>query len=292
METKVHFRRLDAALLPAFRSYLLHEAAEGIASGREDIIAVGAVTEDRHSCGAAACVTGGEEGPALFSLYVDPQVRRQGIGRRLLEALEREAGARMVSAHWLLPEEGAAEVDVFLHACGFSPAEIDPLGIMRLNTADMRELPAVRRALSAGFRADGNIRQLMEFTEAEREELFSDRSIDARLHPANFTKAQLESALSLGYRYGGRIAAYIIAEPVEEGIVVLSAVTRSGGHPAAFHQLAAAVLHRGMEYFPGRDYSCWLEAISEPAERMAQYYCRGKYEIWHECHAVRREAPQ
>jgi len=151
----------------------------------------------------------------------------------------------------------------------------------------MRELPAVRRALSPGFRPDGNVLQLMDFSEAERAELFSDRSIDPRLHPLNFKKSQLESVLSLGYRYGGRISAYFIAEPVADGVVILSAVTRPGAHPAAFHQLAAMALHRASELFSGRDFSCWLEAVSETAGRMAEYYCRGKYEIWHECSAQR-----
>lgn len=279
-------REITADLLPAFRPYLLPEAAQLLEEGDPRIVALGAVTEDFHTCGAAAALRD-EEGFTLFSLYVDPQIRRQGVATLLVRQVEVLGKQPLSRAEWVLPDSGLAPLAALLDNHGFGPPELDGGGILRLDTRVMRTLPMVRRAFAPQFRPDPNILPVSGITRAEREELLADQSIDPRLRLDRFSDAQLAAPTSLAYRYGGRIAAYFLAEPTADGAAILAAVSRQGCHAGAFLQLALAAIHSSLPYLPGGEGFYWLEAINDTAEQLARHFSGGEPQLWRSGRAQR-----
>lgn len=268
---------IDLALLPAFRPYLSPEAAEAVAMGQENILAVGVITEDGHTCGAAAVVCENQV-LILRSLYVDPQMRRQGAATLLLDTLEEKLKIQKVN--WVAPEAEQDGLKAFLQNRGFSVA-VSESSIMRLDCDAMKQLTVCRRAFLPGYQADPNVIPMAAVTEAEMEELLSDASIPQVLRPDNFPPEVLDSPYSLAYRYKGVIAAYFLAVPIADGAVVKSAVSRKQfAHGGAFFQLAYASMHRSIPFLPPKGGSYWLEAISKEAETLAQFLSKDHYERW------------
>ena len=86
MET-ISFRIVEDAEFPVFRQYLLPDAARLAAGGKHDILVLGAVC-GTMACGAAALSFEEQDSGAvvaeLISLFLDPLVRRQGVGSEFL----------------------------------------------------------------------------------------------------------------------------------------------------------------------------------------------------------------
>ena len=277
MMIPVTTRRLDAALLPAFLPYLNPLASEGLREGWEEILAVGAVADGGKTGGAAAVALDGGV-LTLFSLYVVPAVRGQGIGTRLLDALWACCPEARPAASWIQPVEDFDRMDAFLQARGFAPARRDR-GVYCLHTTDLRRVPVVRRAFSPTFQPDGNIVPLAQLTPGEREDLGTDPGIDPRLRLDSLMD-QAAPQLSFGYRYRGRIAAYLLCAVSDPGEVsILAAVARPGAHPAAFLQLVTAAIHQGLALF-GDDFVCWLDPITQQAEALARELSGGTCQRW------------
>lgn len=282
----MYVRNITSELLPAFRPYLIPEAVRAMEENISGVFALGAVTEDHRTCGAAAALLD-EAGFTLFSLHVDPAIRRQGTATLLLRELEKFAGTALTDAEWTLPDAEFLSVDAFLCRQGFAPARREQGGVMRLDADTMRTLPMVRRAISPAFRPDANILPFSSISSEESADLLSDGSIPACLRPDSFTREQLSSPMSLAYRYGGRIAAYLLAEPAPDGVAVLAAVSRDGCHSGAFLQLAMAALHYSVPFLPEGHGSYWLEALNDTAETLARHFSGGSPEIWYAGHAQR-----
>ena len=241
------------------------------------LTALGAVTGDLRACAAVAGLRQGEM-LTLSSLYVDPQVRRRGMGSRLLEALLAHTGARRAEAAWFLPEEEGQVLSSFLAARGFR-TEREENPICRLDMAMLRRVPAVRRAFSPTFRPDGNIVPFDRLTPEELADLEADPSIDPRLRPGQ-AAGRLTPQLSFCYRYRGRIAAYFLCgQTGPDSLAVLAAVSRQGAHPAAFLQLVTAAIHQGLIWFGG-DFVCWLEALNDTSLALARTISGGTLQLW------------
>lgn len=109
--------------LAVCRSLLLPAAAEAL-EYREPLTALAAV-EDGLALGALAAHL--EDGCVIDSLYVSPDHRRRGVGRRLMEGLEAlleeggEAAELRLSFTATLPEHET--MAPFLTALGFAPEE-------------------------------------------------------------------------------------------------------------------------------------------------------------------------
>ncbi|MBM6924836.1 GNAT family N-acetyltransferase [Pseudoflavonifractor phocaeensis] len=275
----IGLRAIDAALLPAFVPYLTGDTVRAIGGGMPGLTALGAVTGDLRACAAVAGRAEGE-GLTLSSLYVDPQIRRQGVGSALLEALLAQTGPRRTEASWFLPEEEGQTLAAFLAARGFR-AETDETPICRLDMAMLRRVPSVRRAFSPAFRPDGNIVPFDRLTPEELADLEADPSIDPRLRPGQ-AAGRLTPQLSFCYRYRGRIAAYFLCgQTGPDALAVLAAVSRQGAHPAAFLQLVTAAIHQGLIWFGG-DFVCWLEALNDTSLALARTISGGTLQLWRE----------
>ena len=277
MDGTVTLRRLDPALLPAFLPYLLPEAARAVAEGMEGVAALGAVTADRKTCGAVA---GALEGDTLtvFSLFVDPAARRQGVASLLLEGLWDACPAKRREARWALPRPEFDALAAFLAARGFDAAPGEDCA-WRFSTGELRRSPSLRRAFSPAFRPDGNVLPLAALTGEERRDLEGDPAIDPRLRLGGL-RDRLTPELSFFYRYGGRAAAYFVCgQTGPREAAVLAAVSRSGTGPAAFLHLAAAAIHAGLARFGG-DFTCWADAVNGQTVQLLQRLSGGSCQLW------------
>ena len=280
----MELRILTPELLPAFLPYLSDEAVQAIREKQEGLLALGAVTDDFHSCGAA-CAAADPEGLVLFSLFVDPQIRRQGVASLLLNRLEEQAP--IVDACSFVPQEDLAGLTAFLNVRGFR-LDCEESPVMQLRCSDMRQSPRCRRAFLPNFRPDSNVVPFSQLTDGELEELLRDDSIPAYLRPDHFEQEVLTSPLSFAYRYKGAPAAYFLAVPVADGAAVKAAVSRSMAHGAAFLQLASAAIHASLPGLTPTS-SYWLEAVNESSLTMAKYLCSDGFRLWYDCYAYREE---
>lgn len=271
-------RVVEPGLLPAFRPYLTDQAAQDGALGRADVLTLGAVTAERRTCAAAA---GRMDGAALTvtSLYVDPAVRRRGIGSALLAALLERAAPRRAEVSWALPQPEFDAFRAFLTAAGFRTAPQTGGGLYRAEAASLRLGPTLRRAFSPAFRPDGNVVPLAALTGAERAELLADPAIDLRLGLARL-EGLYSPEVSFAYRYGGRVAAYLAcALTGRRDGSILAAVSRPGAHPAAILQLAAAALRAGLDHFGG-DFAFWADTVNRESADLLLALTRGQCQLW------------
>ena len=271
-------RAVDPGLLAAFRPYLTDRAARDGALGRADVLTLGAVTAERRTCAAAA---GQLDGAVLTvtSLYVDPAVRRRGIGSALLAALLERAAPRRAELSWLLPRADHEAFRAFLTAAGFSPAPQAGGGLYRTDAGSLRLGPTLRRAFSPAFRPDGNVVPLAALAGAERAELLADPAIDPRLGLARLEELY-SPEVSFAYRYGGRVAAYLacaLTGPRDGAI--LAAVSRPGAHPAAILHLAAAALRAGLDHFGG-DFAFWADTVNRESADLLLALSKGRCQLW------------
>lgn len=272
-------RVVDNNTLSAFIPYLLPQAVATIANGETSVFAFGAVTGDQ-TCGAIAGDMDGDE-LVIFSLYVDEKVRRQGVGKMLLNELLEIVHAQSYRAVWILPEEQFDEVESFFVANGFNKADIGA-SIYKLSSADFRRAPSLKSAFSDSYRPDGNIVPVSEFTDDEMLELLNDDKIENYLRLDNFTVDELTQPMSLGYRYNGHITAYFICTACSPSEVALrAAFSRSDAPPAAFHLLAAAAIYETIKLM-GKDFYCFLSPVTAPALKLTEQLSGGSFEIWQE----------
>lgn len=280
-------KAIDSALLPAFRPYLMPQAAQALEDGDEDLIALGVVTGEGHTCGAlAATLFKGDA--TLFSLFIDPTVRRQGTASQLLIALLEHVGPTgRVWAEWILPEEDFTAVSALLSVHGFSYSEpAEP--VYRLTSDSLVHTPVLRGAFSPTFRPDRNVLPYCSLASEQVEELLGDANIPHFLRPDTFDRDGLITEMSLCYVYGGRVTAYLLIGVSTPGeCVILASFTRRGAHPAAFLQVVAAALAAGLTRFGG-SFTCWLDAVNPTAEELARRLSGGLLVPWWTGNALRQ----
>ena len=118
-------------------------------------------------------------------------------------------------------------------------------------------------------------------TDAQRAELYADTDIAPVLRASNFEELFPGSPVCLGYRYGGRITAYFVAEQTgaHEG-VVRAVVARRDAPPAAALQLCAAGLSAGLPLLGGDGY-LWMDTINDASRAFAARISGGTADFWH-----------
>lgn len=231
--------RITPRALPLFAPYLLAEAVQALESGADGVAAVGAVMDGR-SCAAAA---GEDAGDAvrLRSLYVDPLVRRRGIGRAVTDGLcTLFPAGRPVELRYILPRPETEVMAAFARAVGFG----DPREVSRIHRVTLQELggvPVVCRALQPGFVPASAAVPLY----AQPEALLADIAARAPeyLRPDRFAE-EADRTLSLGWLSSGRLEAYLVFCPSPVGGLLLSAAYARPWAPAgAFLHLVMAAAH-------------------------------------------------
>lgn len=235
---------------------------------------------DGGVCGALMAAIEGDEA-VIYSLFVAPNARRQGVGTALISALrQRLEGAEVeeVYTQWVLPEEDCQGLEHFLKRQGFD-CQREEHPIYRIYSGDLAQSPMLRRAFSPTFRPDSNIVPVTHWTQAMWDELGQDRAIDALLRPEPFRGVMWEEA-SAGYYYGGRIVAYfLLKEAGAREVALLPALSRRGAHPAAILQLLSAALNHCRMHYQG-DFTIWTNTINDHSKMLVEHLAVGKAVPW------------
>ena len=254
---------LDKSNAGPFSPYLMPQVRQYIGDGKE-LIALGAVV-DGHSVGAVAASVENDM-LHLVSLYVDPAVRRQGIGTALLRALGARVKALGLSVegakvYYMEEEEDTAVIAAFLRSAGFGELELSDR-LFCVNTADLHHLPGLREALSTDFAPDPHVRPYAAITPEQLREIEDDPDVLDCLKPSAMRFNLMRSASTIWVE-DGHVLGWILAyQGVDGEIVMASACKRAGAPDGCFRKLLYALANRCYMML-GRDFRTYILTINE-----------------------------
>lgn len=163
--------------------------------------------------------------PELLSLFVVPELRGQGVGRRLVEATEHAvagAGARVLNTVYTTGKPAIAAVERILWKRGWEAPEPRTVS-MRFAPADFlaTELFSERRMAALG--ANLELFPWRELGAAEKEEIRAENARNPWITPMlafwRFERAGFDELSSIGVRYRGRVAGWVINHALGEDSV-------------------------------------------------------------------------
>ncbi len=259
--------------------HLIHPSAQPVLRAEGEPLIFSAIC-DGQVCGALVAAIEGDEG-VVYSLFVDPSFRRNGVGRALISALRQGLEGLAVTSlftQWALPEEDCQGLEGFLTQVGFQ-CEREENPIYRIFSGDLSKSPMLRGAFLPNYRPAGNIIPVSQWTQVMWDELMADTSIPHALHPAPFRGVMWEE-VSAGYYYDGHIVAYfLLKEAGAREVALLPALSRKGAHPAAILQLLSAALNYCRRYYQG-DFSIWTNTINDQSKMLVEHLAMGKAVAW------------
>ena len=261
---ELNFYLLDKTNAGPFAPYLLPQVRQYIGDGKA-LIALGAVLDD-HSVGAVAASV--ENGALhIVSLYVDPEVRRQGVGTLLLCALGELVNANELPAKrarvYFMEEDGmdVAGLTAFLRAMDFGEPELSDR-LFSVDTADLHELPGLGEAFTTEFQPDPHVRPFSAITPEQLREIEDDPDVMACLKPGAMRFNPMRSA-SMIWVEDGHVLGWILAyQGVDEEIVVAASAKRAGAPKGCWRKLLSAAANRCYVML-GRDYKAYILTINE-----------------------------
>ena len=273
---ELNFYLLDKTNAGPFAPYLMPAVRRYIGDGRE-LIAIGAAM-DENSVGAVAAAVD-HDVLHLVSLYVDPSVRRQGVGSALLRAL----GARVnelglyvesVRTYYMEEDEDTAVIAAFLRSAGFG--ELEPANrLFSVDTAELHHIPKINDALSMDYQPDPHVRPFSEITPAQLAEIEADPDVLSALKPSNIRFNLMRSASTIWVE-DGHVLGWILAYQGVDGEIVLAAACKRNGAPdGCFRHLLYALANRCYMML-GRDYKVYILAINEHAGSLVEKLSGGK----------------
>ncbi len=180
--------------------------------------AVGAFSgADPVGLALAAAREADERNADLLSLFVAPGQRRRGLGRALLEHVEKVAVAREVArfqAVWMTGRVGTDAVEGLLASRGW-PEPVPRMVSVRFTVDDLARVPwLTRHRLRPGL----EIFPWAELTTTERENLVASQRqsswIPRDLQPWDYDQQGFDEVTSLGMRFEGDVVAWIVNHPI------------------------------------------------------------------------------
>lgn len=277
---QVSYRIAEGKEQSVFAQYLLPVAADLARRDRDHVLLLGAVW-GTSACGAAALRLWqrNEDAPPeaeLLSLYVDPEVRRQGVGLGLLVfALEQavRAGAVLFSAYYTAGAEELAAMDGLFETAGMEPEFHLPIYVM--DSATYHDSKALHGAFSEKYRRPDHIVPLSALTPAQKERLYSHPELPDFLHPAG--RLGLNPDLSLVYLKDGEAEGVWLCTSTAIGHYSVLGVWRSEATPVfCFHEMILAHLNH-CYYHGGGDFHYYVSPAVEFADKLIQKYTQGDY---------------
>ena len=287
-QTPITYRVAEGREREIFAQYLLPVAADLSRRDRDHILLPGAVWGDA-ACGAAALrlIQQNEDEPLeaeLLSLYVDPQVRRQGVAEGLLEfCLDQaaEAGAEIFTARYTAEESELEAMDGLFRSLGYEPEFHLPVYVMDSRT--YHDSKALHTAFSPKYQRPDHIVPLSALTPAQKERLYSHPELPDFLHPAG--RLGLNPDLSLVYLKDGEAEGIWLSASTAVGHYSVLGVWRSEAAPVfCFHEMILAHLNHCW-YHGGGDFMYYVSPAVEFADKLIQTYTQGDYRLLEE-HAV------
>lgn len=279
-QNMITYRIVDGKELNIFAQYLLPVAADLARRDRDHILLLGAVWGDA-ACGAAALHLWQreEDDPLeaeLLSLYIDPQVRRQGVALGLLAfALDQaiQAGAELFTANYTAGDQELAAMDGLFEKAGMEPEFHLPIYVM--DSATYHDAKALHAAFSQKYRRPDHIVPLSALTPEQKAYLYSHPELPDFLHPAG--RLGLNPDLSLVYLQEGKPEAIWLCASTAVGHYSVLGVWRSEATPAfCFHEMIHAHLNH-CYYHGGGDFQYYVSPAVEFADKLIQTYTQGDY---------------
>ena len=276
----VSFRVVEGEEKAVFSQYLLPAAASLARSGGEDTLTLGAVW-GTAACGAAVLRLwrSGENAPPeaeLPSFYIDPLVRRRGVGLGLLRfALEQAelAGAGLFRVRYAAGGEELAALDGLMRKAGLQPEPHLP--VYEMHSGDYHDSPLLRAAFSQEYRRPEHIVPFSALTERRRDRLYRHPELPDFLHPAGVEG--LDPDLSLVYLRDGDPEGIWLSSSAGKGYYSLMGVWHSSAAPlSCFHELLLAHLNLCLRH-GGGDFRYYVSPSVEFADRLIRKYTRGGF---------------
>lgn len=267
---KLNIYILDKTNAGPFSPYLLPPVRKLIGDGF-DGLALGAAT-DQYAVGAVAgAVIDGTL--HLASLYVAPQVRRQGIGTLLLRALGqlvRERGLEVhdVKAYYLEEEEDTAAIAAFLRSAGFGELRLNNR-LFSMDTSMGHNIPGVKEAFSPSFQADPHVRPYSEITPEQLAEIEADESVLPCLKPSGIYFDLLRRGSVIWVEDGHVLGWIFVYQSIDGEIVMAASAKRAGAPKGCWHKLLPAVLNN-CYLMLGRDYKIYALSINAHSASLAE----------------------
>ena len=246
-----------------------HFAAVG-ASWNHCAIGAAVITEDPDEPGAAAVV----------SLFVDPEVRRRGVGTALLAACAKaaaEAGAEKLTISYTLDGEDLEAMDLAVRAMGGVPEFRRP--VFTMSSTDFRDSRLVGRAFRPDYRRQANIVRFLDLTPEQLEALHENPD-------APWYNPWMQPELSLAYLHEGRVAAFMLGRISTPGSYAVQGIWKSSSAPFnTIHTLLIAHVNLCYTHAGGGDFLYHCSAAEELVFKLIQTYTEGKYRRFDEHHA-------
>lgn len=272
-----NIRMLNRKELAGFVTYLLPFTTAALERGDEKVIAIGAVS-GRNAVGAAAIRINNDGEAVLTDLFVDAAVRRQGVGTGLLKELLNNLtalGFEMITADYALVGEDLAAMDALLVKCGFTEPRL-----RAHNFCAPKELycqaPIISRAFTPLYRTPEGVVSFAQLSREALDELEQAQDIPNALSWLHL-KHRAIPELSVALVHDGKVIAYQLAEEsIDNGFVLLSAVSRTEALPSAFLILLLDLLNRCW-YRAGGDFLFYFSATNEYVEKLARRLMEGRF---------------
>ncbi|MBR1497415.1 MAG: GNAT family N-acetyltransferase [Oscillospiraceae bacterium] len=269
------FRAVGEKEREIFARYLLPDAAMLVRREPADTLLAGAVW-GRAACGAAAVRLSPEREAEALSFFVDPAVRRRGVGGTLLRftlAQCAAAGATVFRARYALEAAEQAAFDRLFLAQGASLEQESPIYILDISI--FRDTALLKPAFSPEYRRPSELVPFTALTQEQREALDKDAEVPWYVRPRN--RGDMRTELSLAYLADGRVAGFWLGGTSARGHYTVQGVWRSASAPAlAFHLLLIAHLNLCF-YHGGGDFLYYVSPATARAEMLLQRYSRGNF---------------
>lgn len=206
---------------------MLHEQAR---NDRPDFLRIGVTDDDQRPAGALSAIVGSRE-VLMMSVYVDPDFRKQGYGRALVDSLINLAdtsGCETVSVY----AKNSDGTEDFLRALGFELFEA--VGTCNIRICDLLKSEKLEKYLLG--RIPGNIRNISSL---DIEEIRHFRSFlsENRIYAGT----DYDTDCSTVYLKDDKITSAALTVEFPGGLEVTCAAERGVNEKEAFAHLAALV---------------------------------------------------
>ena len=262
----------DPANPGPYEQYILPNVTAEMRQDPENYAALGAVWKE---CAAAAAVlTDDEDDPdaaSLVSLFVDPQVRRRGIGTALLGLSLKAAegvGAERLTLSYTLGGEELEAMDRTVRALGGQPEFQYPAYSM--DSVDFRDSRLLGRAFRPGYKMPEHVVRFSDLTPEQLETLHANPE-------APWYSPGMQPELSLAYLKDGQVVGFWLGcESAPENYSVKGIWSSSAAPFNTLHTLLLA--HVNLCYTHcGGDFRYHCATAVKTAEKIVQAYTEGKY---------------
>ena len=274
---KLNIYILDKSNAAPFAPYLLPGVRNDIGAGRE-IFALGAANET-HTLGAVAAAVRNAT-LHILCLYVEPAVRRQGVGTVLLTALGdllRDAGTEIdeVRTYYMEEDEDTAAIAAFMEAMQLG--ELQPYNrLFSVNSAEVRDVRRLGTAFTTEFRADPHVRPFSAITPEQLAELEADEDVLDCLKPSAMKHGIFRQASTIWVEDGHVLGWVLCYQGFDGEIVMTAASNRKGAPVTCFLHLLLSMLNRCYMML-GREFTLYIATINDHAAGLVEKITAGNF---------------